>query len=101
MKVPLLSYLRSNFPYPEKICPFCDNPLDPVNAIHDSDELYIYKVIYVCHHMNCPVFDEDAKKSYVRVYYSCREALDKFEGQLLNLQKLDRFATTKLVNETY
>lgn len=75
-----------NFPYPQRFCPFCEREITVVNAAHSIDEPIIYKCIYICDNPKCGAFDEEAKKAYARVYYSCEEALQAFETVMLKFR---------------
>jgi len=71
------------FPYPDKECALCSKPLQLVNAIHSDQDMHHYKAIYVCGFDNCPAFDYEGRKAYVKLYYSSEEANIVFEDVLL------------------
>jgi hypothetical protein len=71
------------FPYPDKECALCSKPLQLVNAIHSDQDMHHYKAIYVCGFENCPAFDHEGRKAYVKLYYSSEEANIVFEDVLL------------------
>lgn len=67
-----------DFPYPEKICPFCTKKLFVVQAIHLSDDKHQYKALYLDPNPNCPVYNENVRKAYARIYYSSEDAYGAF-----------------------
>jgi hypothetical protein len=79
----ILPHKYQDFPYPSRNCPFCEKELIVVNAIHATNEPYIFKAIYLCLDRNCGCFDLEARSAYSRVYYSCNEALEAFETIML------------------
>lgn len=84
----LLGKIIPGFPYPEKNCPYCQRKIDLVRAIH-HDETLIYKAIFMCRNPNCEAYDETDKKAYVKVYYSCPEAIQIFETAFLPFKRKD------------
>lgn len=74
----ILGRIIPDFPYPEKICPYCMKKLVLVNAIHYENDKYHYKALYLDPNPNCPVYDEGAMKAYARVYYSSEESFEYF-----------------------
>lgn len=75
-----------DFPYPEKICPFCFKKLVVVNAVHYEDK-YHFKALYLDSNPNCPVYDEGARKAYAKVYYSSEEAFEYFRDVKIPVQR--------------
>jgi hypothetical protein len=67
-----------DFPYPEKICPFCFKKLVVVQAIHLSTDKYQYKALYLDANSECPVYDEGVRKAYARMYYTSDDAYVAF-----------------------
>jgi hypothetical protein len=65
-----LGRIIKNFPYPERFCPFCDQPLKMVDAVHVQDQPETYKALYICLNDKCGAYDEPARKAYAMVYYS-------------------------------
>lgn len=63
-----------DFPYPEKICPFCFSKLIVVQAIHLEQDKFQYKALYLDANPDCPVYDEGVRKAYARIYYSSEDA---------------------------
>ena len=74
----ILGGVIKDFPYPEKICPFCMKKLTVVQAIHLTTDKYQYKVLYLDPNPNCPVYDENVRKAYARIYYSSDDAYAAF-----------------------
>lgn len=79
----VITHVIPGFPYAQRDCPFCERELGVVNAIHLQGDEEIYKAIMRCFNSQCGAFDEDAKKSYIKVYYSGEIALNMFELVLL------------------
>lgn len=75
-----------DFPYPEKVCPYCLKPLVVVNSIHYEDK-YHYKALYLDNNPNCPVYDEGARKAYARIYYSSPEAYAYYKDVKIPVQR--------------
>ena len=75
-----------DFPYPEKICPYCFKPLIVVNAIQSEDQ-YHYKALYLDNNPKCPVYDEGARKAYARIYYSSEEAFEYYRDVKIPVQR--------------
>ena len=74
----ILGRVIKDFPYPEKLCPYCNFRLVVVNAIHYELDKYQFKALYLDPNPNCPVYDEGAFKAYARVYYSSEDAFESF-----------------------
>jgi hypothetical protein len=74
----ILGGIIKDFPYPEKICPFCMKKLKVVQAIHLTTDKYQYKVLYLDPNPGCPVYDENVRKAYARIYYSSDDAYAAF-----------------------
>jgi len=68
-----------NFPYPEKMCRYCNKKCEMTDAIHVTESPEIYKALYICKNPRCDVFDEPARKAYAKVYYSSDEAYEGLE----------------------
>jgi hypothetical protein len=67
-----------DFPYPEKICPYCNSKLVVVNAVHYQEDPYQFKALYLDPNPECPVYDDGARKAYARIYYSTEDAYAYF-----------------------
>jgi hypothetical protein len=67
-----------DFPYPEKVCPFCMSKLAVVQAIHLTTDKYQYKALYLDPNPDCPVYEEKVRKAYARIYYSSDDAYGAF-----------------------
>lgn len=76
----LLTKKIDRFPYPTRWCPFCERELAVWDAIHWNEEQLIYKALLVCENNTCPAYDSESEKQYVRVYYSCKEAMMLFDN---------------------
>lgn len=74
----ILGKVIKDFPYPIKVCPYCNNPLTIVNAVHYEPDPHQFKALYLDSNYNCPVFDEGAERCYARVYYSSEDAYIAF-----------------------
>lgn len=74
----ILGGVIKDFPYPEKICPFCMKKLKVVQAIHLTTDKYQYKALYLDPNPGCPVYDENVRKAYARIYYSSDDAYAAF-----------------------
>jgi len=72
-----------DFPYKERDCGLCDRRMQLVNAIHSDQDIHHYKAIYVCGYENCPAFDYEGRKAFVKLYYASEEAYSVFEDVLL------------------
>jgi hypothetical protein len=83
----LIGRLIKDFPYPEKICPYCSNKLTIVNAIHWEEDPYHFKALYLDPNPECPIYDENARCAYARVYYSSNEAYVSFENVYIPVQR--------------
>jgi len=75
-----------DFPYPEKICPYCFKKLVVVNAIHYEDK-YHFKALYLDSNPKCPVYDEGARKAYAKIYYSSEEAFEYYRDVKIPVQR--------------
>ena len=78
MKEMILGQVIKDFPYPIRICPYCNRNLVVVNAIHWQEDNHQYKALYFCSFANCSVYDEGAKKAYARIIYSSEDAAHYF-----------------------
>ena len=58
----LLGGLKKDFPYPDKVCPYCNWVLVPVNAIHWQEDIYQYKALYLDKNPNCSAYNEGQGK---------------------------------------
>jgi len=83
----ILGGLKKNFPYPEKLCPYCNKPLIAVNAIHSAENIYNFKVLYFDNNIDCPAYDEGARLAYARIYYSSQEAYNAFYNVEIPVQR--------------
>tara|TARA_Y100001949_G_C15787154_1_gene243315 strand:+ start:339 stop:515 length:177 start_codon:yes stop_codon:yes gene_type:complete len=45
--------------------------------------MHHYKAIFICGYEDCPAFDYEGRKAYVKLYYSSEEAQIVFEDILL------------------
>lgn len=75
----LLPKKRTNFPYAQRFCPFCEKELTLVEAIHIQESLNDYKALFICFNKDCGAYDEEARQAYCRVYYSSNEAYQVLE----------------------
>tara|TARA_Y100001947_G_C10160987_1_gene228154 strand:+ start:246 stop:548 length:303 start_codon:yes stop_codon:yes gene_type:complete len=80
---PILGRVIKDFPYPDRECALCSKPLQLVNAIHSDQDMHHYKAIFICGYEDCPAFDYEGRKAYVKLYYSSEEAQIVFEDILL------------------
>jgi hypothetical protein len=83
----ILGRVIPDFPYPEKVCPYCNKVLTVVNAIHYENDKYHFKALYLDPNPNCSVYDENAKRAYARVYYSSEEAFEYFRDIKIPVQR--------------
>lgn len=81
----ILNRIIPGFPYVERFCPYCERLLDLENAIHLPGQEEVYKAVFMCHNTNCGAFDEEARKAYVKVYYSGNLAFRVFETTFLRV----------------
>lgn len=86
----ILGRVIPDFPYPEKLCPYCNAKLTVVNAIHYSEDKYHFKALYLDPNPRCPVYDEGAMKAYARIYYSSEEAFEYFREIKIPVQRWER-----------
>jgi hypothetical protein len=84
---PILTRVIPSFPYAERFCPYCEQELTVMNAIHVDGHEEIFKCIYQCMNDNCGAYDEEGNMSYVRAYYSCEHALHLFEALFLKIHR--------------
>lgn len=82
----LIPSKRTNFPYPERNCPFCERELTLMEAIHVTDALQDFKALFICFNKDCGAYDEAAGKAYSRVYYSSNEAFEALEQARIVVQ---------------
>ena len=83
----ILGGLKDDFPYPEKLCPYCNCKLKPVNAVHWHGDIYQYKALYLDENPNCPAYDEGAKQAYARIYYTSEDAFNYFRDVKMPVQR--------------
>lgn len=83
----LIGRLIKDFPYPEKICPYCSKKLTIVNAIHWAQDAYHFKALYLDSNPDCPVYNEGSRSAYARVYYSSKEAYISFQDVYIPVQR--------------
>lgn len=88
----LIGRVIPKFPYPERFCPYCDQPLTLEKAIHVYDRPEHYKAIFICRNKKCEVFDEPAKKAYAKVYYSTPWAAEKLNNITVTLEQFREHA---------
>lgn len=74
----ILGQVIKDFPYPEKLCPYCNAKLVVVNAIHWQVDKYQFKALYLDPNGKCPVYNDGARKAYARIYYSSEDAFNAF-----------------------
>ena len=86
----IVGKVYKDFPYPEKICPYCNKPLSVVNAIHWQNDIHQYKALYLDPNPDCPVYDEGARQAYARIYYSSEDAFNYFRDIGIPVQRWDR-----------
>ena len=73
--------VRPDFSYSTKYCAYCERELVLMNALHVVEEPYVFKALYYCWNRHCGAFDEQARKTYAKVYYSCNEAFWLLEAE--------------------
>lgn len=83
----ILGRIIPDFPYPEKLCPYCNAKLKVVNAIHYEQDKYHFKALYLDPNPKCPVYDEGARKAYARIYYSSEEAFEYYRDVKIPVQR--------------
>jgi hypothetical protein len=83
----LLGGLKKDFPYPEKLCPYCNWKMVPVNAIHWQEDVYQYKALYLDNNPNCSAYDEGARLAYARIYYTSEDAFHYFRDVKMPVQR--------------
>jgi hypothetical protein len=83
----ILGRVIEDFPYPTKLCPYCNTKLVVVNAIHWHGDPYQYKAIYLDPNPNCPVYDEEALQAYARIYYTSDDAFEYFRDVKIPVQR--------------
>ena len=83
----LLGGLKKDFPYPDKVCPYCNWILVPVNAIHWQEDIYQYKALYLDKNPNCPAYNEGARQAYARIYYTSEDAFFYFKDVQMPVQR--------------
>lgn len=83
----ILGRVIPDFPYPKRVCPYCLKPLTVVNAIHYENDKHHFKALYLDSNPNCPIYDEDVRKAYARVYYSSEEAFEYFRDVKIPVQR--------------
>lgn len=86
----LMGRVIPDFPYPEKLCPYCNAKLVVVNAIHWHEDPYQFKAVYLDPNPKCPVYDEDALKAYARIYYTSEDAFNYFRDVQIPVQRWSR-----------
>jgi hypothetical protein len=84
---PIMSKVISSFPYPQRFCPYCEQELTIANAIHVTDNEELFKCIYQCYNLECDSYDDLEDMAYLRVYYSCDEALKCLETIFLKVKR--------------
>lgn len=77
------SHIIKGFPYPERFCKYCEQPLTIWKAFHVQGCMEMFKVAYICLNHDCPAYDEDEREAYLRVYYSSPEAYDILSTKLM------------------
>jgi hypothetical protein len=86
----ILGRVIEDFPYPEKICPYCFKKLTVANAIHWEGDKYHYKALYLDPNPHCPVYDEGALQAYARIYYSSEDAYAYYHDVKIPIQRWGR-----------
>jgi hypothetical protein len=76
-----------DFPYPEKLCPYCNFKLVVVNAIHWHQDPYQFKAVYLDPNPECPIYDEEALQAYARIYYTSEDAFNYFRDVQIPVQR--------------
>jgi hypothetical protein len=82
----LIAQKRNNFSYKELFCPFCERELTIVEAIHIENHLEHYKGLYICFNPECGAYDYEARKAYVKIYYSSQEAYNTLDMHRINVK---------------
>lgn len=86
----ILGRVIKDFPYPEKLCPYCNTKLVVVNAIHWEQDPYQFKAVYLDPNPKCPVYDEEALQAYARIYYTSEDAFEYFRDVKIPVQRWTR-----------
>lgn len=71
------------FPYAKRFCPYCERELQILKALHIMDQEEHYKAILICDSPLCDAHDEEARKAYLRVYYSSEFAYKALETVMI------------------
>lgn len=82
--------ILKGFPYPTRHCPFCNEDCSIINALHVTDTPEIFKAIFMCENTKCNAYDLLERQCYLRVYYSCDEALELFETVFLRFERIEK-----------
>jgi hypothetical protein len=83
----IIGRVIEDFPYPEKLCPYCNIKLVVVNAVHYQEDPYQFKALYLDPNPKCPVYDEGTRKAYARIYYSTEDAFAYFREVKIPVQR--------------
>lgn len=86
----LMGRVIPDFPYPEKLCPYCNAKLVVVNAVHWHEDPYQFKAVYLDPNPKCPIYDEEALQAYARVYYTSEDAFNYFRDVQIPVQRWNR-----------
>lgn len=87
MELNILGGKIKDFPYPDRVCPFCNKLLYVVNAIHLHGDKFQYKALYFCTYAKCRAYDEGARKAYARIVYSSEDAFHAFHKVEIPVQR--------------
>ena len=86
----LMGRVIPDFPYPVKLCPYCNKKLIVVNAVHWQGDEYQFKAVYLDSNPVCPIYDEEAMQAYARIYYSSEDAFEYFRDVKIPVQRWSR-----------
>jgi hypothetical protein len=79
-----------DFPYPVKLCPYCNSELKVVNAVHWDKDRYQYKALYLDPNPSCPIYDEGVMRAYARIYYTSEDAFNYFRDVKIPVKRWTR-----------
>ncbi len=86
----LMGRVIPDFPYPVKLCPYCNKKLIVVNAVHWQGDEYQFKAVYLDPNPVCPIYNEEAMQAYARIYYSSEDAFEYFRDVKIPVQRWSR-----------
>lgn len=77
----------ADFPYPKKLCIYCNKMMTLTKTLHLVNSPSDYKAIYICYNKSCDAYDEPASKAYAKVYYSSPRAAKYLDGINVGVQQ--------------